>query len=73
MSTMTVSKTTITWWYGMLKAIIQHKRKGLVNIITEAIEFLKNNAQRAHPKRDRKTGLFQFGLEPAFYANKMIG
>ncbi len=68
MSTMTVSKTTIVWWYGILEAIVQKRRKALVNRVTEACEFLKENACRAHSKRDRKTGIHQYGLEPAFYA-----
>jgi hypothetical protein len=68
MSTMIVSKTTVHWWYGLLEAIVQQRRKGLVNQITEACEFLKENAQRAHPKRDRQSGILQYALEPAFYA-----
>jgi len=68
MSTMTVSKTTVSWWYGILEAIVQQRRKALVSKVTKACEFLKNNAQRAHPNRDKLTGIFQFGLEPVFYA-----
>ncbi len=40
-----------------------------MNQITEACEFLKENARRAHPKRDRKSGILQYALEPAFYAS----
>jgi len=69
MSTMVVSKITVNWWYGLLEMIIQQRRKGLVNQINEACEFLKENAQRAHPKRDRKSGIFQYALEPEFYAS----
>lgn len=69
MSTMTVSKTTVSWWYGILEAIVQQRRKALVNKVTKACEFLRDNAKRAHPNRDKLTGIFQFGLEPAFYAN----
>ena len=69
MSTMVVSKTTVSWWYGLLEAIVQQRRKGLVNQINEACEFLKENAPRAHPKRDRKSGILQYALEPAFYAS----
>ena len=67
-STMIVTKTTVSWWYGLLEAIVQQRRKGLVNQITEACEFLKENAQRAHPKCDRRSGILQCALEPAFYA-----
>lgn len=69
MSTMIVSKTTVDWWYGLLEAIVQQRRKGLVNQIAEACEFLKENAQRKHPKRDRQSGILQYALEPAFYAD----
>jgi hypothetical protein len=69
MSTMTVSKTTVSWWYDILEAIVQQRRKALVNKVTEACEFLKENAKRAHPNRNKLTGILQFGLEPAFYAD----
>jgi len=49
MSTMIVSKTTVNCWYCLLEAIVQQRRKGLVNQINEACELLKENAQRAHP------------------------
>lgn len=67
MSTMNVSKTTTFWWYGMLEAIVQKNPKELVNQVTTACEFLKDNARRAHPKRDKQTGVFQYGIEPSFY------
>jgi len=68
MSTMIVSKTTVSWWYSILEAIVQQRRKALVNRISEACEFLKENAKRAHPERDRQSGILQYALEPAFYA-----
>lgn len=68
MSSMTVSKTTVVWWYGILEAIVQKRRKALVNRVTDACDFLKENARRAHSKRDRKSGILQYGLEPAFHA-----
>ena len=68
MSTMIVSKTTVSWWYGILEAIVQQRRKALVNRINEACDFLKENAKRAHPERDRQSGILQYALEPAFYA-----
>ena len=67
MSTMIVSKTTVSWWYGILEAIVQQRRKALVNRINEACDFLKENAKRAHPERDRRSGILQYALEPAFY------
>jgi len=68
MSTMIVSKTTVSWWYGILEAIVQKRRKALKTRIEVACNFLKENAKRSHPKRDRKSGIFQFAIEPAYYA-----
>ncbi|PIP78457.1 MAG: transposase [Gammaproteobacteria bacterium CG22_combo_CG10-13_8_21_14_all_40_8] len=68
MSTMLVSKTTVSWWYDVLEAIVQQRRKALIIRITETCYFLKENAKRAHPKRDRDSGILQYALEPAFYA-----
>ena len=68
MSTMIVSKTTMVWWVNILSAIMKKQRKGLLNAINDAFSFLSQNATRAHPKRDRATGVFQYGLEPNYYA-----
>jgi hypothetical protein len=68
MSTMVVSKTTVYWWYGILEAIVQQRRSALTNRLTEACDFLNQNAMRAHPKRDRRSGIFQYALAPSFYA-----
>jgi hypothetical protein len=66
MSTMKVAKTTSVWWIEILSAVIKRRRKGLLNAVNSAFEFLRHNAKRSHPKRDRKTGLFQYGVEPNF-------
>jgi len=66
MSTMTVSKTTAVWWIGILTALMRKHRKGLICAVNEAFNFLRKNASRAHPKRDRKTGIFQYELEPNY-------
>jgi len=68
MSTMIVSKTTVSCWYNILEAIVQQRRKALVNRSSEACDFLKENTKRTHPKRDRQSGILQYALEPAFYA-----
>ncbi len=80
MSTLTVSKTTVYWWYSLLESIVNHKRKQLTDVLERTYFFLKENAGRAHPKRDKSTGLYQFGVEPNIgvtswwvnYWNKMI-
>lgn len=66
MSTMIVSKTTNVWWINILSAIMKKQRKGLFKAVNDAFEFLRKNATRSHPKRARKTGVFQYGVEPNF-------
>jgi hypothetical protein len=66
MSTLTVSKTTVYWWYTLLESIINNKRKQLNDVLERTYFFLKENAARAHPKRDRLSGLYQFAVEPSF-------
>jgi len=44
---------------------IRHGRpRGLMSVLETAVEYLAANERRAHPKRDRKTGRLQLGLEP---------
>jgi Transposase DDE domain len=66
MSTLTVSKTTVYWWFSMLESIIKNKRKQLTDVLERTYSFLKENAARAHPKRDKQKGLFQFAVVPSF-------
>jgi len=66
MSTLTVSKTTVYWWYSLLEPIVNYKRKQFTNVLERTYFFLKENAGRAHPKRDKSFGLYQFGVEPNY-------
>jgi len=66
MSTLTVSKTTVYWWFSLLDAIINNKRKQLTDVLEQTYSFLKENAARAHPKRDKLKGIFQFAVVPSF-------
>ncbi len=66
MSTLTVSKTTVYWWYSLLESIVNHKRKQLTDVLERTYFFLKEKAGRAHPKRNKSTGLYQFGVEPNY-------
>ena len=54
------------WWINILTAIIKKHRKGLLNAVNGAFDFLGENAASAHPKRDRKTEVFQYDVEPNF-------
>jgi len=49
----------------ILHAIIGAPRR-LAAAIVRAIEYLSNNAQRAHPKRDQRTGRHKLGLQYVF-------
>lgn len=51
---------------AIVDAIIDGHLAPLCKAIEQTIEFLARNAQRAHPKRDRKTGRLQLGLLPVF-------
>ena len=40
------------------------KSRGFLPALRNLVDYLANNAVRSHPKRDRKKGRLQFGLEP---------
>lgn len=40
--------------------------RGLIRSLRELVDYLAKNATRSHPKRDRRKGRLQFGLEPYF-------
>jgi len=66
MSTLTVSKTTVFWWFALLETVIYNRRKQMNDVLKRTYFFLKENAARAHIKRDKSIGLYQFGVEPNF-------
>lgn len=43
-----------------------HKQKQLNAVIERAIAYLSENAKRAHPSRERRSGRLKLGLEPIF-------
>ena len=47
-------------------AALMHQPRRLRFAIEHALNYLANNATRAHPKRDRKTGRLKLGLEHVF-------
>ena len=50
----------------IVKALISPKKTGLDDAIINALEYLKDNARRAHPNRDRLKGRLKIGLHPYF-------
>ena len=49
---------------GVLRTLAAGKRRSLHAAIRNLIDCLAHNATPSHPKRDRRTGRLQFGLEP---------
>ena len=58
---------------GAIVAALQHGDvAGLYTALEAAIMYVARHAQRAHPKRDQKTGRSQLGLEPVFEDEDVI-
>ena len=45
-------------------ALVRQQPYRLRNALERALDYLATNAKRAHPKRDRRSGRLQLGLEP---------
>lgn len=45
---------------------LMHAQRQLQNTIKRALDYLSLNAQRAHPKRDQRSGRLKLGLEHAY-------
>jgi len=50
----------------IFQALIAQRPRRLAHAFEAAINYLASNATRAHPKRDRRTGRLQLGMEPVF-------
>jgi len=72
MSTRKVAMCAVHVLGGIVQALKTGDVAGLYEAMEEAITYLACHAQRAHPKRDRKTGRSQLGLEPYFDNDGMI-
>ena len=48
----------------MFRMLAYGRRRGFLPVLGNLVDYLANNATRSHPKRDRKKGRLQFGLEP---------
>ena len=53
---------------GLFRVLATEKSRGLLPVLRRLIDYLAGNAIRAHPKRDRRKGRLQFGLDPKFEA-----
>ena len=52
----------------LFRVLATETGRGLLPVLGRLVDYLASNAARAHPKRDRKRGRLQFGLEPKFGA-----
>ena len=48
----------------IFRILAAEHHRGLQQAFEKAVEYLANNATRAHPKRDRRIGRLQLGLKP---------
>ena len=72
MSTRKVAMCAVHVLGDIVRALQSGDVAGLYAALEEAVTSLACHAQRAHPKRDRKTGRSQLGLEPYFDNDGMI-
>jgi hypothetical protein len=63
LSTQRAARASKHFFDGILKCILRGPRS-LLETLHEAFEYLKGNARRAHPKRDRERGRLASGLRP---------
>ena len=47
----------------VFRVLARGRRRGFLPVLRD-LDYLASNATRSHPKRDRKKGRLQFGLEP---------
>ena len=48
----------------IIDALARERTDRLRSSLARALDYLATNPQRAHPKRDRRSGRLQLGLEP---------
>lgn len=65
-STRKVAMCSIHVLTKIVKALFCSNKTGLGEAIAKALHYFKDNAQRAHPKRDRRDGRLKIGLVPYF-------
>ena len=65
-STRKVAMCSIHVLTKIVKALFCSKKTGLADAIAKALYYFKDNAKRAHPKRDRHNGRLKIGLVPYF-------
>lgn len=64
LSTRRAASSTLHYLPGIIAALLSLSLRRIIRAIKNAFEFLRMNARRAHPKRDREKGRLQAGLRP---------
>ncbi|MEJ2353872.1 MAG: IS4 family transposase [Anaerolineales bacterium] len=63
-STQRVAKSTLHFLPAIIAALLSLSLSRIISALKATLEFLKVNATRAHPERDRLKGRLQAGLRP---------
>lgn len=64
-STQKTAKAANAAFTDLFKALANGRRSRIQHAFKAALDYLATNAQRAHPRRDRRSGRLQTGLETA--------
>lgn len=64
LSTRRAASSTQHYLLGIIEALFSSSHRRTVRAIKAAFDFLRGNAMRAHPKRDREKGRLKAGLRP---------
>ena len=68
LSTRRAASSTQHYLLGIIEALFSLSHRKIIHAVKDAFEFLRINAMRAHPNRDRKKGRLQAGLRPVAMA-----
>ena len=64
LSTRRAASSTQHYLLGIIDALLSLSTRKIICAIEQAIDFLRVNAMRAHPKRDREKGRLKSGMRP---------
>jgi len=61
-STQKTGRAASDWLKLLINGIVQ--KRSIIEVLNEVVDIISRLCQRAHPKRDLKDGLYQFGVLP---------
>lgn len=62
-STMKVVNSWLNWWTQLFIHIYHGEQRKLSELLSQVCQFLMVNGQRSNIKRDKKTGVFRYGIQ----------